>query len=163
MFYLQFSLSHVTLNSWCKFSAASKVVFISSIHHVKLLHLCQNYLSSFKRLNVLPTLLSIFNDHWVFNQKGLKVTCLIDLRHQFTLAYLATLIDKESHDSFRYLIRDGFLNNAVVAVDQVLYHSCLHDDAGTFLVVCGAHRPRDLLKDHIFEIMATVSHVASNI
>ena len=112
---------------------------------------------------MLSTLFSILNNHWIFDQKRLKIPILIYLSNELALANLSALIDKESHDSFGHLVTDGLLDNSKVAVNQILNHPGLHNYSGALLVVGRAHRCRDLLKHHIFEVMSRIIHVATNV
>ena len=115
----------------------------------------------FERQNDLTALVTMLNDHWIFDKQSLQVTRLVNLRNKLTLSNLATLIDQEGHDSLGYEVANVLLHDAEVAVNQVLNHSGLHDDSSALLVFTGAHRLRHLVQDHFREEGSTVRHVAT--
>ena len=98
----------------------------------------------------------MFDDHWVLLQQRIEVSTFVDLRNELTLCDFAALCDQEAHDSLGYLVNDVFLDNAIVAVDQVLDDSSFHDYSGTFLVLWGTDRTINLIKNDFWQILITL-------
>ena len=98
-------------------------------------------------------------NHRVLNKQSIQITCFVDLCDQFTLRNLAALIDQERHDCLWHEIADAFLDNAKVAIDQVLNHACFHDDARALLILRSSHGARDLLKHDLRQIKRAVLSV----
>jgi len=51
------------------------------------------------------------------------------------MSLMNTFLNKEGHNRFRDQISHILLNNAEVALDQILSDPGLHDDSGAFLLL----------------------------
>ena len=88
----------------------------------------------------------MFYDHGILDEQCLQISRLVDLGDKLTLRNLAAFINQEGHNRLRHEITDVLLDDAEVAIDQVLNHSGLHDDSGALLVFSRAHRGWDLVE-----------------
>ena len=113
-------------------------------------------------LDDLFGLVPVLDDHGVFHEQGLQIACLVDLRHELTLSDLPTFIDKESHDCLGHKVTNILLDDAEVAVDEVLNDSGLHNHPCAFLILSSLHPLSDLVKDDLREISSPNILVSAN-